>query len=102
MKTKFIASLVLASSVCAFANQVATAQPAPAAPQPVQPYVNPQPYQGYYGLPQKAMNTIQKTYPGVYIKDIDFEGYGFEVELTNFMKMYFDRNGNLLGQAWDD
>ena len=101
MKTKLIFSALSLGAIFAFANPAAQNQVAPAPVPPTQ-YNNPQPYQGYYGLPQKAMNTIQKTYPGVYIKDIDFEGYGFKVELTNFMEMYFDRNGNFLCQKCDD
>lgn len=55
-----------------------------------------------YGLPPKIMQTINQMYPGVYIKDIDYEGYSYEVELGNRMDLYFDRNGNLLGQKYDD
>ena len=101
MRTRLIVSLLSLGAIFAFANEAAQNQVAPTPVPPTQ-YNNPQPYQGYYGLPKKAMDTIQKTYPGVYIKDIDFKAYGFKVELANFMEMYFDRDGNFLGQKWDD
>ena len=65
------------------------------------PYA-PQPQHYYQGLPQKITSTIQQMYPGVFIRDVDFEPYGYEVELSNMMELYFDANGNLLGQKWDD
>lgn len=121
MKTKSIFAILALTSLSALANPttqdvtlpqqqvVPQAQPpvqAPApqtyAPQP-QPYAQPPyPQQNYYGLPQKIMTTIQKMYPGTFIKDVDWEPYGYEIELSNRMEMHFDRNGNLLGQKWDD
>jgi len=79
-------------------TQVQTPAPNPVAPQPYYP----QPYpHSYHGLPQKVTNFIQKNYPGAFIKDIDWEGYGYEVELSHGLELFFDRNGNFLGSKWD-
>ena len=113
MNTKSIAAILALAALGSFANpaqnQVAPQQ---AVPQAAQPYAVPQPYapaqqyappQHYYqGLPKKIMTTIQQMYPGVFIKDVDWEPYGYQVELSNMMELYFDANGNLMGQKWDD
>ncbi|KAA6225034.1 MULTISPECIES: PepSY-like domain-containing protein [unclassified Campylobacter] len=109
--------LVLVSSLvfCAYANPVEVTQsqdlanPVQVTPQapatqayPQNPVYPQYPQQNYTGfLPQKAMNYIQRNYPNTFIKDIDFEGYGWEVELSNNLDVYFDRNGNFLGAKWD-
>lgn len=30
------------------------------------------------------------------------EAYGYEIKLNNYMELYFDRNGNFLGQEFDN
>jgi hypothetical protein len=113
MKSKVTLALIAAACVLNAAPQQTPAAAAPQVPQqavpqpyPVQPYAPAQQYappQHYYqGLPQKITSTIQQMYPGVFIRDVDFEPYGYEVELSNMMELYFDANGNLLGQKWDD
>lgn len=103
MKTKFLLSALAFASVCAFANQ--SVQTAPVAPQQAYPYppANYQVPQHYFqGLPPTINTQIQKLYPGAFIVDVDYEAYGYEIKLNNYMELYFDRNGNLLGQKWDD
>ncbi|AJC85322.1 DUF2874 domain-containing protein [Campylobacter peloridis] len=58
--------------------------------------------QNYYGLSKPIMDKIQNSFPGAFIVDVDWEEYGYEVKLSNNMEMFFDRNGNFLGQKWDD
>lgn len=106
MKTSFFVAALAFSILSAFANPAnkTTAQNQNVAPAyPYAPPANYAPPQHYFqGLPKKMMDTIQQMYPGVFITDVDFEPYGYEVELSNRMEMHFDRNGNLLGQQWDD
>ena len=102
MKTKFLIAVLALSTTSVLANPSQQTQAPVAAPAP-QPYMQPAyPQQNFHGLPQKIMNTIQKMYPGAFIIDIDWESYGYEIELSNRMEMHFDRNGNFLGQKWDD
>ncbi|EAL5740670.1 hypothetical protein DR740_04525 [Campylobacter lari] len=61
------------------------------------PYV-----QNYYGLSKPIMDKIQSSFPGAFIVDVDWEEFGYEIKLSNNMEMFFDRNGNFLGQKWDD
>ncbi|MCW1331481.1 PepSY-like domain-containing protein [Campylobacter jejuni] len=109
MKTKFILAILACSVILASANIVPTAsvQTPAAAPAPVHPYpaypqqaVPPQDY--FNGLPKNITSQIQNLYPGAFIVDIDWEAYGYEVKLNNYMELYFDRNGNFLGQEFDD
>lgn len=56
------------------------------------------PPQDYFnGLPKNINSQIQNLHPGAFIVDVDWEEYGYEVKLNNFMELYFDRNGNFLG-----
>lgn len=48
------------------------------------------------------MDKIQSSFPGAFIVDVDWEEFGYEIKLSNNMEMFFDRNGNFLGQKWDD
>lgn len=109
MKVKFILAACALTALCAFgasantANTATTATPNAATPDPYAPpanYAVPQHYT--QGLPSKITQTIQQMYPGAFIVDMDWEAYGYEIELSNRMEMHFDRNGNLLGQKWDD
>lgn len=102
MKIKAFVAVLVSCALSAFGaenNQAQTPNLAPAYPPPAN-YAPPQHY--LQGLPQKIMTTIQQMYPGVFIVDVDFEPYGYEIELSNRMEMHFDKNGNLLGQKWDD
>ena len=77
-------------------------EPAPQTPANMPNQTPPAPYpQHNYGLPPKIMQTINQMYPGVYVRDIDYEAYGYEVELSNRMELFFDREGKLLGQKYD-
>ena len=99
MKLKIALGAALLSCVFAYANQaqVATTTTAP------NPQTMPQMNQHYMGvLPQNVQTQIQKMYPGAFIVDIDYEMYGWEIKLNNYMELFFDKNGNLLGQTWDD
>ncbi|WP_392389816.1 PepSY-like domain-containing protein [Campylobacter subantarcticus] len=58
--------------------------------------------QNYYGLSKPIMDKIQSSFPGAFIVDVDWEDFGYEIKLSNNMEMFFDRNGNFLGQKWDD
>lgn len=81
-------------------NQVAQSSQAIQASQ-----VAPNPYNAPFypaSLPANINESIQKLYPGAFITDLDFEPYGYEVEINGGLELYFDRNGNLLGQKWDD
>lgn len=110
MKTKSIAAILALAALSSFANPAQNQVAPQAVPQATQPYAVPQPYAPpanyqqpqYHGLPQKITTTIQQMYPGVFITDVDWEPYGYEIELSNRMEMHFDTNGNLLGQKWDD
>lgn len=109
MKKKiFISSLllaVLAFSACGSkqaAAPVQTAHPYYQQPYaPAQPPAQVAPQHYVQGLPQSIMTTIQNGYPGAFIIDVDWEPYGYEIKISNGMELYFDRNGNLLGQGWD-
>ncbi|KAA6225035.1 MULTISPECIES: PepSY-like domain-containing protein [unclassified Campylobacter] len=66
------------------------------------PYLPQYPVQNYSGiLPQNVINYIQSNYPNTFITDIDYKGYGWEVELSNNLEVFFDKNGNYLGAQWD-
>ncbi|HEC1746126.1 TPA: PepSY-like domain-containing protein [Campylobacter lari] len=58
--------------------------------------------QNYYGFSKPIMDKIQSSFPGAFIVDVDWEEFGYEIKLSNNMEMFFDRNGNFLGQKWDD
>lgn len=98
---------IAALALCALSATANPAQQAPAQAQtpapagvPTYPYAPQEHY--YQGLPQNIMATIQKMYPGVFITDVDWEPYGYEIELNNRMELHFDTKGNLLGQKYDD
>lgn len=104
MKTKFVITVLVLGALSAMANPANQANPAaqtpPPAAVPTYPYAPQEHY--YQGLPQNVMATIQKMYPGVFITDVDWEPYGYEIELSNRMELHFDTKGNLLGQKFDD
>ncbi|MCX2682752.1 PepSY-like domain-containing protein [Campylobacter sp. MIT 21-1685] len=99
--------LIFALSLLAFANpllntQNATSNATTQQNPPVTSYQQVPAYPQNYALPPKIMQQINSMYPGVFIKDIDWKAYGYEVELSNYMELFFDRQGNLLGQKFDD
>ena len=109
MKTKFIPVILACTVILASANPAATSSaqapavtPAPLAPYPVYPQQAVPPQNYFNGLPKNINAQIQKLYPGAFIVDVDWEAYGYEIKLNNFMELYFDRNGNFLGQKFDD
>ncbi|HEF1471194.1 TPA: PepSY-like domain-containing protein [Campylobacter coli] len=108
MKTKIIPAILACSAILASANMVPASTQTPAvAPAPLHPYpAYPQqamPLQDYFnGIPKNINSQIQNLHPGAFIVDVDWEEYGYEVKLNNFMELYFDRNGNFLGQKFDD
>ena len=53
-------------------------------------------------LPAPVAATIAKTFAGVQIIKVEKEWNGFEIKLANRIKAYFDANGNLMGQKYDD
>lgn len=102
MKTKICIAALALCALSAMANpaQQAPAQTPPPVGVPTYPYAPQEHY--YHGLPQNIMATIQKMYPGVFITDVDWEPYGYEIELSNRMELHFDAKGNFLGQKYDD
>lgn len=104
MKTKLFIAVLALGVLSAFANPANQANQAvqtpPPAGVPTYPYAPQEHY--HQGLPQNIMATIQKMYPGAFITDVDWEPYGYEIELSNRMEMHFDTKGNLLGQKFDD
>lgn len=53
-------------------------------------------------LPQGITSYVNSNFPGVIIRSVEKEWNGFEIKLTNRMKIYFDQNGNMIGQKYDD
>lgn len=63
-------------------------------------------------VPAAVLNTARTTYPQAQIWYVEVEHYSFngttptpavyEVKMSNFMELYIDANGTLLGQKWDD
>lgn len=107
MRAKICVAILALSAISAVANPANSANPPVQTPQtqapagvPTYPYAPQQHY--HQALPQNIMETIQKMYPGVFITDVDWEPYGYEIELSNRMEMHFDTKGNLLGQKYDD
>ena len=53
-------------------------------------------------LPQEIAAQTEQAYPSVPILRAEKKRYGIEVKLANRMEMYFDFDGRLLGQKFDD
>ena len=54
-------------------------------------------------VPAAVIATAKKTYPQAEIWMVEMEHYNvYEVKMSNFMELYIDVNGNLLGQEFDD
>jgi hypothetical protein len=53
-------------------------------------------------VPPAILKYVQDNYPsGVYIKEIDTERSGYEIELSNHVDLYFDSEGNFISQDQD-
>ena len=54
-------------------------------------------------VPAAVMTTAKKTYPQAEVWAVKMKHYNvYKVKMSNFMKLYIDANGNLLGQKFDD
>lgn len=62
--------------------------------------IQPMPYPNQ-NVPQNIIAKVQQMYPGAFITDMDYEGWGYEVEVNDHLELFFDNNGNFLGQKWD-
>ncbi|TLD80044.1 hypothetical protein LS70_009385 [Helicobacter sp. MIT 11-5569] len=77
------------------------------APAPTQnPQMQNMPYpnnaRANYGVPlQTILNKVSQMYPGSFITDVDYKGFGYEIEINDNLELFFDMNGNLIGQKWD-
>lgn len=98
--------LAIIVAFCAFAfAEVTQNQPNPttqATPNPAQPIAQPMamPYPNP-NIQQNIIAQIQQMYPGAFITDMDYEGWGYEVEINDHLDLFFDNNGKFLGQKWD-
>ena len=69
-----------------------------------QSYNNNQNYDFYtpFKVPKAVFNTANQMYPDAKIIDIEMENIGiYEVKLNNMMRLYIDRNGQLLNQKFE-
>ena len=96
---KLLVSIV---AFCAFvfAQNLQTQSPQPAQTPQAQPIVAPMPYPNQ-ATTQGIIAKVQQMYPGAFITDMDYEGWGYEVEINDSLELFFDNNGNFLGQKWD-
>ena len=54
-------------------------------------------------VPAVVLATAKKTYPQAEVWAVKMEYYNvYEVKMSNFMELYIDTEGNLLGQEFDD
>ena len=53
-------------------------------------------------LPQGIASSVLELYPNVPVMRAEKKWHGYELKLGNRMEMYFDFDGRLLGQKWDD
>ncbi len=95
-----LAFLTLAFAQNAQNQPTQSVQPAPQAQNAPQQMLTPMPYPNQ-GVPQNIIAKVQQMYPGAFITDMDYEGWGYEVEVNDHLELFFDNNGNLLGQKWD-
>ena len=96
---KLLVSIV---AFCAFvfAQNPQTQSPESAQTPQAQPIVAPMPYPNQ-ATTQGIIAKVQQMYPGAFITDMDYEGWGYEVEINDSLELFFDNNGNFLGQKWD-
>ncbi|MCO5248666.1 MAG: PepSY-like domain-containing protein [Chitinophagales bacterium] len=45
-------------------------------------------------LPKNILEYVQAHYPNLFIVEVDYETYGYEIELNNDIDLHFDSNGN--------
>lgn len=53
-------------------------------------------------LPQPAQSYISSNFPGVIAMQIEKEWNGYQINLANGMELYFDKQGSMIGQKYDD
>ncbi len=53
-------------------------------------------------LPAAVVQHVKTTYPDILIMKAEKNWNNIEIKLSNRMELYFDTNGNLLGQKFDD
>ena len=53
-------------------------------------------------LPAPVAAGFQKAFPNVQIIKVEKEWNGYEIKTAQRIKAYFDANGNLMGQKYDD
>ena len=53
-------------------------------------------------LPSEITNYVAKNYPNILILKAEKDWKNIEIKLSNRMELYFDTNGKLLGQKYDD
>lgn len=76
-------------------------QPAPMQPMHNMSYPNNM-VGGYGGASlQKVFAKVQQMYPGSFVTDVDYKGFGYEIEINDSLELLFDMGGNLLWQKWD-
>lgn len=79
------------------------AQPQPQTQQPMHNMPYPNNMGGGYGGAslQNIFAKVQQMYPGSFVTDVDYKGFGYEIEINDSLELLFDMNGNLLWQKWD-
>lgn len=53
-------------------------------------------------LPIEVVNTLKTTYTNSIIIDVEKEWGNYKIKLNNMMEVYISKNGQLIGQKWDD
>lgn len=53
-------------------------------------------------LPVQISKTIQTTYPNTIVLKIEKEWSGYEIKLSNMLKVYINESGQIIGQKHDD
>ncbi|WP_297810637.1 PepSY-like domain-containing protein [uncultured Helicobacter sp.] len=81
-------------------NQIPPTQGNMTPTQPMNTYPN-NAMGGYSASLQNIFTKVQQIYPGSFITDVDYKGFGYEIEINDSLELLFDMNGNLLWQKWD-
>ena len=53
-------------------------------------------------LPAQVAATLQSTFPNVTIIKVEKEWNGYEIKLSNMLKVYINEAGQVIGQKYDD
>lgn len=53
-------------------------------------------------LPAQVAATLQSTFPNVTIIKVEKEWNGYEIKLSNMLKVYISEAGQVIGQKYDD